>query len=120
MKISPEVVGAIVGFMAVSNVLSAFQLQCLENETARTVNKIELLLGGAGLVFGLGVVYYKSLALIDVALGVLLVQSILALMSQSPEEDCEKGAMINVVNVLVLLGTIGALLMKFGPKRIRM
>tara|TARA_Y100001970_G_C14182153_1_gene830419 strand:- start:1430 stop:1840 length:411 start_codon:yes stop_codon:yes gene_type:complete len=115
-----QVMGVCITIMALTNIMSAFSMQCVENESARSMNKINLLIGGAAMAFG-GILFYAARSNLlteeTIALGVaslfLLAQAIVSLIGQSGDKDCQKGILSNLGNigsvVLALLGVTSVL-----------
>ena len=102
-----QAVGLLIIFMAVSNVLSAFQLQCTASPTARFMNKVDLLIAGAASALGAGIVLNaiskNPKMLVGVGSGVLLVQSVVALAAQSTDPDCQRSTLADLATAAVLL-----------------
>jgi len=100
-----QAVGLLIVLMAVSNVLSAFQLQCTASPTARFMNKVDLLIAGAASALGAGIVLNSKnpKMLVGVGSGVLLVQSVVALAAQSTDPDCQRSTLADLGTAAVLL-----------------
>lgn len=105
--------GGTIAGVALTNVFSAFDTQCTTDEYARTIHKVNLLLGGSIFVAGLIVAFsaytgaVDSPLLLPAASGFLLVQSIVSLTGTNvKEEDCESTGSL-VVNIVGLLAAIG-------------
>lgn len=111
-----QVLGSAIAFMAFANILSGFSLQCVENSSARSMNKIDLLIGGAAMAFGGMLVVGARMKMLQgqehVAIGIgslfLMAQAILSLAGQSKEKDCQKGVLSTLGNIVsIILALIG-------------
>ena len=110
-----QVLGGMIAIMALSNVFAAFSLQCVENKGARTMNKVELLLGGASMAFGAALLYGARSKMITksserLAVGVasifLMTQAIVSFAGQSGDGDCKKGLFANLGNIASVVAAL--------------
>lgn len=106
-----QILGGAIAVMAFANIFSGFSLQCIDNTTARLMNKIDILIGGAAMAFG-GLIVFAARSnlikkqehmVIGVASLFLLAQAILSLIGQSNDEDCKKGTLSTLGNIASLV-----------------
>jgi uncharacterized membrane protein HdeD (DUF308 family) len=110
-------IGIFISLVTVVNIISAFRMQCTQDEYARTIHKLNLLFGGLILASGTYVAYLgfsedvdKHNFILPIASSFLLVQSILSLTGTDGQEaDCTDGWAVgaNIIGLFTAVGGLG-------------
>lgn len=109
-------IGIFISLVTIVNIISAFRMQCTNDEFARTIHKLNLLFGGLILTSGAYVAYLgfsedadKHKFILPIASSFLLALSILSLTGTDAQEaDCTDGWAVGA-NILGLVTAVGGL-----------